>query len=83
MEPRPDIGAEAEASFQFALEIATEAACGSHGSCAPQQASPGYGTIKVETAEAYDLLAPVYDWFTEGFDTADLKNAKALLEGRG
>jgi class 3 adenylate cyclase/predicted ATPase len=29
---------------------------------------------------AHDLLAPVYDWFTEGFDTADLKDAKALLE---
>jgi class 3 adenylate cyclase len=31
-------------------------------------------------AEAYDLLAPIYGWFTEGFDTADLKQAKALLE---
>jgi predicted ATPase len=31
-------------------------------------------------AEALDLLAPVYGWFTEGFDTADLKQAKALLE---
>jgi predicted ATPase/class 3 adenylate cyclase len=30
--------------------------------------------------EAYDLLAPVYDWFTEGFDTADLQDAKALLD---
>jgi predicted ATPase len=30
--------------------------------------------------EAYDLLAPVYGWFTEGFDTADLKDAKALLD---
>jgi predicted ATPase len=29
--------------------------------------------------EAYDLLAPVYSWFTEGFDTADLQEAKALL----
>ena len=29
---------------------------------------------------AYDLLAPVYGWFTEGFDTADLQEAKALLE---
>jgi predicted ATPase len=29
---------------------------------------------------ARDLLAPVYDWFTEGFDTRDLKEAKALLE---
>jgi len=27
-----------------------------------------------------DLLAPVYGWFTEGFDTLDLKEAKALLE---
>jgi hypothetical protein len=26
------------------------------------------------------LLAPVYGWFTEGFDTADLKDAKALLD---
>ena len=32
------------------------------------------------TAEARDLLAPVYGWFTEGFDTADLKEAKALLD---
>jgi predicted ATPase len=30
--------------------------------------------------EARDLLAPVYSWFTEGFDTLDLKDAKALLE---
>ena len=33
-----------------------------------------------KTAEARALLAPVYDWFTEGFDTLDLKDAKALLE---
>ncbi len=31
--------------------------------------------------DAYDLLAPVYGWFSEGFDTADLQDAKALLEG--
>ena len=30
-------------------------------------------------ADARDLLAPIYGWFTEGFDTADLKEAKALL----
>jgi predicted ATPase len=29
--------------------------------------------------EAYELLAPVYDWFTEGFDTKDLQEAKSLL----
>jgi predicted ATPase len=31
-------------------------------------------------AQARDLLAPIYGWFTEGFDTADLKDAKALLD---
>jgi predicted ATPase len=30
--------------------------------------------------EARELLAPVYGWFTEGFDTLDLKGAKALLD---
>ena len=30
--------------------------------------------------EAHALLAPIYGWFTEGFDTADLQEAKALLE---
>jgi hypothetical protein len=33
--------------------------------------------------EARELLAPVYGWFTEGFDTRDLKEAKALLEELG
>jgi predicted ATPase len=32
------------------------------------------------TGEAHELLAPVYGWFTEGFATKDLKDAKALLE---
>jgi predicted ATPase len=31
-------------------------------------------------AEARDLLAPVHGWFTEGFDTLDLKQAKRLLD---
>jgi predicted ATPase len=30
--------------------------------------------------DAHDLLAPVYDWFTEGFDTHELKDARALLD---
>jgi predicted ATPase len=30
--------------------------------------------------EARELLTPVYGWFTEGFDTADLREAKALLD---
>ena len=33
--------------------------------------------------EAYDLLVPIYGWFTEGFDTADLQDAKALLNELG
>jgi len=35
---------------------------------------------KGRRAEARELLAPVYGWFTEGFDTADLKDAAALLD---
>ena len=35
---------------------------------------------KSKCAEAYELLAPIYAWFTEGFDTADLQEAQALLE---
>ena len=34
-------------------------------------------------AEAYELLAPIYGWFTEGSDTADLREAKALLDALG
>jgi predicted ATPase len=33
--------------------------------------------------EAHELLPPIYSWFTEGFDTADIQEAKALLEGLG
>jgi predicted ATPase len=33
-----------------------------------------------EGQQAHDLLAPVYHWFTEGFDTPDLKEAKALID---
>ena len=35
--------------------------------------------MTAETAEARPLLAEVYGWFTEGFDTPDLQEAKALL----
>jgi predicted ATPase len=40
------------------------------------RASGGSG----QSAAARDLLAPLYAWFTEGFDTGDLTAAKALLE---
>jgi hypothetical protein len=42
----------------------------------PRPAAPRPGS----PTEARDLLAPVYGWFTEGFDTPDLKEAKALLD---
>ena len=36
--------------------------------------------MKLPPRDARELLAPVYGWFTEGFDTRDLKEAKALLD---
>ena len=38
------------------------------------------GDVRGQGAASAQLLAPVYGWFTEGFDTRDLKEAKALLE---
>ncbi len=43
----------------------------------PAVAEPG------KRQEAYEFLAPIYDWFTEGFDTKDLLEAKALLAELG
>ena len=46
-----------------------------------RRASSSYLTAPLgKTQQARELLAPVYGWFTEGFDTRDLKDAKALLE---
>jgi predicted ATPase len=47
-------------------------------SCAPLPISRVFAAIG-KRDEARDLLAPVYGWFTEGFDTRDLKEAKAML----
>jgi hypothetical protein len=38
------------------------------------------GQSQDKRQDAYGLLAPVYEWFTEGFDTADCIDAKGLLE---
>ncbi len=38
------------------------------------------GAIELEVLSVVEVLAPVYDWFTEGFDTPDLKDARALLD---
>ena len=78
MLPEPD-AAKAEAHFQQALTIARE-----------QKAKSWELRVATSIArlwrdqgkrqEARDLLAPVYGWFTEGFDTRDLKEANALLD---
>ena len=44
----------------------------------PRHVRSSYGVGKRQ--EARELLAPVYGWFTEGFDTRDLKEAKELLK---
>jgi hypothetical protein len=48
----------------------------------PPRALPG-SADQGRHAQARDLLAPVYGWFTGGFDTPDLKDAKALLDELG
>ncbi len=73
---------KAEASFHRALEVARSQSAKfwelrAATSLARLWQSQGKPT------EASDLLAPVYGWFTEGFDTADLKEAKALLDELG
>ena len=69
---------EAAASFEKAIEIArAQKAKGWELRAATSLARLWQSQNK--TKEAHDLLAPVYEWFTEGFDTADLKEAKALL----
>jgi predicted ATPase len=73
----PDEGA-AEAAFVRALEIARgQGAKMWELRAATILARLWRGQGKQDNAR--DLLAPVYGWFTEGFDIADLKKAKALL----
>ena len=47
------------------------------------EARAGIWRDQGKVRQAHELLAPVYGWFTEGFDTRDLKEAKALLEELG
>lgn len=69
----------AQASLNTALEIARhQSAKALELRAATSLAQLWYEQDKRE--RAHDLLAPVYNWFTEGFDTADLKKAKALLD---
>jgi class 3 adenylate cyclase/predicted ATPase len=77
MAPQPD-AAKAEACFDRALAIAREQQAKSW----ELRAAMSMARLKRDhgkRCEARDLLAPVYGWFTQGFDTLDLKQAKALL----
>ena len=69
---------EAEACFRQALEIARR----QEAKSLELRTATSLARLwrqQGKRAEAYDLLTPVYDWFTEGFETADLQDAKALL----
>jgi predicted ATPase len=71
--------AEAEACFHRSLDIARQ----QHAKSWELRAATSLARLwqsQDKRQEAYDLLAPVYNWFTEGFDTADLQEAKALLD---
>ena len=74
-----DHQAEAEACFQHAIRIAQSQQAKSWELRAATSLARLWQQ-QGKRQEAHDLLAPAYNWFTEGFDTADLKDAKALLE---
>jgi tetratricopeptide (TPR) repeat protein len=71
--------AEAESCFQKAISIAQNQSAKSWELRAATSLARLWQS-QGKQQEAYDLLAPVYGWFTEGFDTADLIDAKALLD---
>ena len=74
----PDVP-QAEACFQQALVIARRQQAKSWELRAAMSLAHLWQQQGQRT-QAYDLLAPIYSWFTEGFDTADLQDAKALLD---
>jgi class 3 adenylate cyclase/predicted ATPase len=74
----PD-AAQAEACFQQALTIAHRQQAKSWELRAAMSLSRLWQQ-QGKRKEAHDLLAPVYHWFTEGFDTVDVQEAKALLD---
>jgi predicted ATPase len=70
---------KAEASFERALAVARQQQAKSWELRAAMSLARLWRD-QGKVREARELLAPVYGWFTEGFDTRDLKEAKALLE---
>ena len=76
--PEPD-AAKAEAYFERALAVARQQQAKSWELRAAMSLARLWRD-QGKVQQARELLAPVYGWFTEGFDTRDLKEAKALLE---
>jgi predicted ATPase len=76
--PEPD-AAKAEAYFERALAVAREQQTKSWELRAAMSMARLW-CDQGKRNEARDLLAPIYGWFTEGFETLDLKQAKTLLE---
>jgi predicted ATPase len=76
--PEPD-AAKAQAYFERALAVAREQQAKSWELRAAMSMARLWRD-QGKRDEARDLLAPVYGWFTEGFDTLDLKEAKVLLD---
>jgi predicted ATPase len=79
LQQSPDNATEAETCFQKAISIAQNQSAKSWELRAATSLAKLWQR-QGKRQEAYDLLAPVYSWFTEGFDTADLIDAKALLD---
>ena len=79
--PHPD-PAKAEESFRTALAIARKQGTRGYELRAATSLARLWGE-KSRRGEARELLAPVYGWFTEGFDTADLQAARTLLDELG
>jgi len=71
--------AEAENAFRHALAVARLQQAKSLELRAARSLSRLW-QAQGKRAEAYELLVPIYGWFTEGFDTVDLQEAKALLD---
>jgi predicted ATPase len=78
MSPASDT-AKAKAHFERALAVAREQQAKSWELRAAMSMARLW-RHQGKRQQAHDLLAPVYGWFTEGFDTLDLKEAKSLLE---
>ncbi len=76
-QPSPDLH-QAETCFHQALDVARQQQAKSLELRAATSLARLWQS-QDKRQEAYDLLAPVYEWFTEGFDTKDLQEAKALL----